>query len=199
MFTGIIEEVGIVKLAAWESGNYVLTIESGFVKELKVDQSIAHNGVCLTVVEILDENFYIVQVIEESVKRSTLGNLRIGDGVNLERCMKLNDRLDGHMVQGHVDTVVSCLSIKEEEGSWLFEFSYNETDAHLLVEKGSVTINGVSLTVASLSESSFTVAIIPYTFEHTTFLNLKEGMDVNIEFDIIGKYVSRILTRGNLT
>lgn len=193
MFTGIVEEVGEV-LSLMDSGtNKTFTIRARMAPELRVDQSVSHNGVCLTVVAI-DGDRYDVVAVKETLDRSNLGNLVAGNGVNLERSLRIGDRLDGHMVQGHVDGVVECVGVKDEEGSWMFTFAVPE-EKHLLVQKGSICLNGVSLTVASLDANSFGVAIIPYTFEHTTFRSLKVGDSVNVEFDVLGKYVERMLAR----
>ena len=171
--------------------NLHLTIESTITNELKIDQSIAHNGVCLTVVNI-NGNCYTVTAIKETIDKTNIGNLKISDIVNLERAMKLGDRLDGHIVQGHVDQVAECTSIEETHGSWLFSFKYDGSLNNITIEKGSVTVNGVSLTVVNSKLNSFSVAIIPYTYEHTNFKNFKIGSTVNLEFDVIGKYVSRL-------
>lgn len=191
MFTGIIESLGKVKNIVEEQENLHLTIESNFTNELKIDQSVAHNGVCLTVVDI--ENLeYTVTAIKETLDKTNLNSLKINDLVNLERGMKLGDRLDGHIVQGHVDQTGVCTQIKDAEGSTYFSFSYDTRLNNITIEKGSITINGVSLTVVDSTNDGFSVAIIPYTLEHTTFKNLKEGDKVNLEFDVIGKYVSRL-------
>lgn len=191
MFTGIIEEVGEVLSVETRGTNRDLVIKARMTPELKVDQSVAHNGVCLTVVRI-DGDRYTVTAVQETLDRSAIGQLRPGDGVNLERSLRLGDRLDGHMVQGHVDTVVRCTSVDDLAGSWRFTFAL-PPDKHLLVHKGSICINGTSLTIAELDAEGFSVAIIPYTFEHTTFRALHAGMDVNIEYDVLGKYVERML------
>ncbi len=193
MFTGIIEELGTVKKVEKNKGNIRLTIEAKFTPELRVDQSVAHNGVCLTVISIKD-NQYSVIVIEETLEKTNLGNLISGDKINLERCMKIGDRLDGHIVQGHIDLTATCTKIETLDGSWMFKFKYTKkSTTETTVEKGSITINGISLTVVDSSESEFSVCIIPYTFENTSFKYLKEGSQVNIEFDIIGKYIARIM------
>lgn len=191
MFTGIVEEVGTVHEVRRNGGNIDLVIGARMTPQLRVDQSVSHNGVCLTVVQV-DDGSYRVTAIEETLLRSNLGSLQSGDGVNLERCLRIGDRLDGHMVQGHVDTTAECLGVDERDGSWWFTFRLPE-QRHLLVHKGSVCINGVSLTVAELTDEHFSVAIIPYTFEHTTFKSLKTGAAVNIEFDVLGKYVERMM------
>ena len=193
MFTGIIEELGTVKKVEKDKGNIHLTIDTSFTPELKIDQSIAHNGVCLTVISIKN-NEYSVIAIKETLEKTNLGNLSPGDKINLERCMKIGGRLDGHIVQGHVDTTAICNSIETIEGSWIFSFEYaKKSVSEITVEKGSITINGTSLTVVNSKDSKFSVCIIPYTFENTCFKYLKQGDKVNIEFDIIGKYVARIL------
>ena len=191
MFTGIIEHLGTVKHITAQGTNIILGIKADFLPELKIDQSIAHNGVCLTVDGIFDD-YYTVTAIEETLKRTNLGQLKPGDKVNLERCMKLGDRLDGHIVQGHVDTVARVVNITENAGSWEFEFEYSNTN-YVTVEKGSITVNGVSLTMVKSEPGYFSVAIIPYTFENTQFKFLKTGDQVNLEFDVIGKYVERLL------
>ena len=190
MFTGIIESLGKVKSIQKEGTNVHFEIETSLAQESYIDQSIAHNGVCLTVVSNNDTS-YVVTAIDETLKRSNLGKLKEGDAINLERCMLPNTRMDGHMVQGHVDTVVQCLSVNELDGSWEYRFSLPTEYRQLIVDKGSVSINGVSLTVVDPTEESFGVAIIPYTYEHTNFNSFKIGHDVNIEFDIIGKYVAK--------
>jgi len=196
MFTGIIESMAEVCAIEKEGTNLRFTFECSFAAELKVDQSLAHNGVCLTVVRV-GGNKYDVVAIDETLIRTNLGKLKLGDKVNLERCMQMNGRLDGHIVQGHVDTTAKVERIISENGSWRIYFSYAPSPMHITVEKGSVCINGVSLTVVDSEQSSFSVAIIPYTWEHTNFHALKSGDDVNIEFDIIGKYVARIMSDSN--
>ena len=191
MFTGIIEAFGQVTLLEKEGKNLHLTLKSPLAKELKIDQSLAHNGVCLTVVDCNLES-YRVTAIEETLQKTNLGLLKIGALVNLERAMKLGDRLDGHLVQGHVDLTAKCISQKRLEGSWLFRFSYDNKSPHITIEKGSITVNGVSLTVVDSNENEFSVAIIPYTFEHTNFKLLEEGDLVNLEFDMIGKYLTKL-------
>lgn len=191
MFTGIVEEVGEVLEVVAAGGNKDLVIKARMATELRVDQSVSHNGVCLTVVEVNNDR-YRVTTVEETLQRSNLGDLQAGDPVNLERCLRLGDRLDGHMVQGHVDTVSACIAAEERDGSWWFSFALPE-QKELLVEKGSVCLDGVSLTIAALDERSFSVAVIPYTHEHTTFRNLVVGGRVNVEFDVVGKYVARML------
>jgi riboflavin synthase len=194
MFTGIIEEIGSVKAISREAGNIHFTIAAKMTKELKVDQSVAHNGCCLTVVAIHDE-CYQVTAIQETLDKTNLNHWEIGTEVNLERCLVMNGRLDGHIVQGHVDTVATCTHYEEQNGSWKYTFQYK--DEHLTVEKGSVTINGTSLTVVDSQEKGFSVCIIPYTFENTNFKNLKTGDIVNLEFDIIGKYVAKWMQQGH--
>jgi riboflavin synthase len=193
MFTGIVEETGIIRHIQRESTNMRFSISCSFVHELKIDQSVSHNGVCLTVVKI-DGDVFEVVAIHESLKRSNLGSLKTGDAINLERCTKLGDRLDGHIVQGHVDTTAVVKSISDQKGSWIFYFEYENPD-YITVEKGSICINGVSLTVVDSKERSFSVAIIPYTFEHTNFRSLKSGDLVNVEFDIVGKYVAKLISK----
>lgn len=197
MFTGIIETIGIVKKIEREGSNRHFTIACSFASDLKIDQSVAHNGVCLTVVKINPENgTYKVTAVDETLRQTNLVDLVEGDEVNLERGMLLNTRLDGHIVQGHVDSTAVCTSVTDENGSWKFVFENDGSARNLLVEKGSVTVNGVSLTVVDAGDYSFSVAIIPYTMLHTTFRNLKQGHSVNIEFDIIGKYVARLMQKS---
>lgn len=193
MFTGIIETLGKVVAVQSVASNLTFTIESEITQELKIDQSVAHNGVCLTVTAI-EENQYQVTAIDETLKKTNLGQLTVGSLLNLERCMPANGRFDGHIVQGHIDQTAICTKIEDQHGSWIFGFNY-EGNNNLTVEKGSITINGVSLTVFNSTENNFSVAIIPYTWEHTNFHQLKIGDTVNLEFDIIGKYVQRILKR----
>ncbi|WP_336066866.1 riboflavin synthase [Mesoflavibacter sp. CH_XMU1404-2] len=191
MFTGIIETLGKVTNLVTDKDNLHITIESEITHELKIDQSVAHNGVCLTVVAI-DNNQYTVTAIKETLDKTNIGDLNIDAIVNLERAMKLGERLDGHIVQGHVDQTATCTSIKETEGSWLFTFEYDPKLNNVTIEKGSITVNGVSLTVVNSQKNSFSVAIIPYTYEHTNFKTFKVGTTVNLEFDVIGKYVKRL-------
>lgn len=191
MFTGIIEEVGAVRHLEREKGNLHITLKSEFTHELKIDQSIAHSGVCLTVVSI-DGNQYTVTAINETLEKSNLGALELGDGINLERGMRIGDRLDGHIVQGHVDQTGRCTDVIDMNGSWLYVFQYDSEIGNITIPKGSITVNGVSLTVVDSNISSFSVAIIPFTYEHTNFNAIKKGSIVNIEFDVIGKYVARI-------
>jgi len=195
MFTGIIESLGEILSAEKEGGNLKLTIKSGISNELKIDQSVSHNGVCLTVTE-LHTDAHTVIAVDETLKKSSIGNLVGGDFVNLERCMIMNGRLDGHIVQGHVDGKGKCLNISDEDGSWIFTFSYDSSE-NVLVEKGSICINGVSLTCFNVSDEQFSVAIIPYTFEHTNFKKMKKNDEVNLEFDIIGKYVHKLINKTN--
>jgi riboflavin synthase len=195
MFSGIVEETAKVAALKKEKDNLHITLECSFVNELKIDQSISHNGVCLTVVDITDKA-YTVTAIQETLLKSNLGLLEVGDKVNLERSTKLDGRLDGHMVQGHVDLTATCTGVREAEGSWYYSFEYEPTsEEHITVEKGSVSVNGVSLTVVNSKERSFEVAIIPFTYEATNFHTFKPGTIVNIEFDIIGKYIAKILKK----
>ena len=192
MFTGIVEALGKVLSTEKESTNLRLRIEAPFLSELKVDQSISHNGVCLTV-EKISNTYYEVVAIDETLHRSNLGSLKRGDAINLERCLKIGDRLDGHMVQGHVDETAVCKNISNANGSWLYTFNMNPASSGSIVQKGSICVNGVSLTVVEAGKDFFSVAIIPYTFENTNFKNLRSEDAVNIEYDVIGKYVHRIL------
>tara|TARA_R100001369_G_C3321559_1_gene169042 strand:- start:1138 stop:1728 length:591 start_codon:yes stop_codon:yes gene_type:complete len=194
MFTGIIERVGKIKTLTKEGSNLHIEIASDLSSELKIDQSVAHNGVCLTVVEVKNDS-YIVTAIDETLQKTNLGDLAKGNFINLERAMKLGDRLDGHIVQGHVDQVGVCKSVIEANGSWIFTFTYKAEKGNVTIEKGSITINGVSLTVVNSKENEFSVAIIPYTYENTGFKEIKKDTIVNLEFDVVGKYVSRI-TQG---
>ena len=191
MFTGIVEEIGIISSINKSGSNLDIIVNAKLTPELKIDQSISHNGVCLTVVSIEDDN-YTVTAVSETLEKTNLGDLKENDRVNLERGMKLGDRLDGHIVQGHVDQTATCKELKEKEGSWEFTFEYDPEIGNITIEKGSITINGVSLTVVNSKKKEFSVAIIPYTYNHTTFNNLKKGDKVNLEFDVIGKYVKRI-------
>jgi riboflavin synthase len=193
MFTGIIESISVVKSIRKNGTNMDFGFECPFVGELKIDQSVSHNGVCLTITGIAN-GIYHVTAISETLDRTNLSRLVIGDLVNVERCMLMGGRLDGHIVQGHVDTVAKCESILDMNGSWVFRFSFPEQESNLIVEKGSVCVNGVSLTVVDASNGVFSVAIIPYTFENTNFKNLKPGDLVNLEFDVIGKYVAKMLS-----
>lgn len=191
MFTGIIESLGTVKEVRKENDNLHLTISSSITNELKIDQSVSHNGVCLTVVALNDEA-YTVTAIRETIEKTNVGDWQTGDVVNLERAMKLGDRLDGHIVQGHVDQTGICKSIENANGSWYYTFEYDENWNNITIEKGSITVNGVSLTVVNSKKNEFSVAIIPYTYEHTNFKNFKIGTRINLEFDVVGKYVARL-------
>lgn len=191
MFTGIVEEIGKITKLEKSGNNIDIYVKAEMTPELKIDQSVSHNGVCLTVVEIKDE-IYKVTAVKETLEKTNLGKLKTGDAVNLERGMKLGDRLDGHIVQGHVDQTAICKNIKEADGSWEFTFEYDPSIGNLTIEKGSITVNGVSLTVVNSKKNEFSVAIIPFTYDHTTFKNLKIEDTVNLEFDVIGKYVKRI-------
>ncbi|NCO64183.1 MAG: riboflavin synthase [Flavobacteriales bacterium] len=196
MFTGIIEDMGIVTQLTKELNNLHISIKSNITSELKVDQSIAHNGVCLTVVAI-DNDIYTVTAIKETLDKSNLGVLKINDKVNLERAMMLGDRLDGHIVQGHVDQTAICTKVIETGGSWMFTFQYDSTLHNITIEKGSITVNGTSLTVVDSKKDCFSVAIIPYTYTNTNFSTFKEGTLVNLEFDVLGKYVAKLLELKN--
>lgn len=191
MFTGIIETLGIVTEIKKEQNNLHLTLSSSITPELKIDQSVAHNGICLTVVAI-NETKYTVTAIGETINKTNIGNWNVNDEVNLERAMKLGDRLDGHIVQGHVDQTATCIEAYETKGSWHYTFEYDPNRSNITIEKGSITVNGVSLTVVNSEKNKFSVAIIPYTYEHTNFHNFKVGTVVNLEFDVIGKYVARL-------
>ena len=192
MFTGIIETLGEVEQIVEEGTNIHFTVRSNISSELKIDQSVAHNGVCLTVVA-LNENSHTITAIEETLNKTSLGNLKIGSKVNLERCMQMNARLDGHIVQGHVDQTAKCILVNELDGSWEYRFKYDKTLGNVTVEKGSVCVNGISLTVVNSQQDEFSVFIIPYTYEHTNLHEVKTGDVVNLEFDIIGKYVARLI------
>lgn len=194
MFTGIIETLGVVRNIVKEGTNIHFTINSNISSEFKIDQSVAHNGVCLTVVA-LTENSHTVTAIEETLNKTSLGNLKIGSKVNLERCMQMNARLDGHIVQGHVDQTAKCILVNELDGSWEYRFQYDSTIGNVTVEKGSICVNGISLTVVNSQKNEFSVFIIPYTFEHTNLHEVKVDDIVNLEFDIIGKYVARLMGR----
>ncbi len=196
MFTGIIENLGQLKSKTQQGTNIDFWFEAPFTSELKIDQSLAHNVVCLTVVEI-NGNTYRVTAIDETMKRTNLGDLRIGDKVNLERCMSANARFDGHIVQGHVDGIGICTKIEELDGSWKFHFEYSKDIQEITVEKGSITINGTSLTVVDSGDHYFSVAIIPYTYEHTNFHEFQVGTRVNLEFDIVGKYIRKLVKSGS--
>lgn len=197
MFSGIVEEAAQVVALQSDKGNLHLTMKCSFVNELKIDQSVAHNGVCLTVVS-MTEDTYTVTAIKETLERSNLGNLKVGDKVNLERSMLMNGRLDGHIVQGHVDQTAVCAEVKEADGSWYYTFEYAfdkemARQGYMTVEKGSVCVNGVSLTVCNSQQNSFQVAIIPYTYDNTNFCQIEKGTVVNLEFDIVGKYISKMM------
>jgi len=191
MFTGIIETLGIIKDLKKDNSNVTITVSSSITHELKIDQSVAHNGVCLTVIAI-NNGEYKVTAIKETIEKTNLADWKVGDMLNLERAMKLGDRLDGHIVQGHVDQTGICKSIVEANGSWYFTFEYDSNMNNITIEKGSITVNGVSLTVVNSKKNEFSVAIIPYTFEHTNFKNIKIGTTINLEFDVVGKYVARL-------
>lgn len=193
VFTGIIETLGEVKQLQNEGGNLHVTVESILSQELKIDQSVSHNGVCLTVIS-LEGNTHTVTAIEETLQKSSLKNLEIGGKINLERAMILGSRLDGHIVQGHVDQTGTCAEIEEKDGSWVFSFEYDAAQNNVTIEKGSITIDGVSLTVVNSGKNSFSVAIIPYTYEHTCFKSYEVGTVVNLEFDVIGKYVAKLMS-----
>ena len=192
MFTGIIETLGKVTSLKANGGNLDITIESNLTSELKIDQSVSHNGVCLTVVSLTDTT-YTVTAIAETLKKTNLGRLKTNDSVNLERAMILGSRLDGHIVQGHVDQTGECTGVREDNGSWMFSFKYDSANGNPTIEKGSITIDGTSLTVVNSGENTFEVAIIPYTYEHTRFNTYKVGTIVNLEFDVIGKYVAKLI------
>ena len=192
MFTGIIEDLGILKKIEKEKGNINLYFKSKLTPELKIDQSLSHNGVCLTVVSV-DNDIYKVTAIKETLNKSNLGELKVNSIVNLERAMKNNARLDGHYVQGHVDQIAKCLNVKETDGSWYYEFEYDNTSNNITIEKGSIAVNGVSLTVVDSKLDGFSVAVIPYTYNNTNFKKIQRGDTVNIEFDMIGKYISKLI------
>ena len=195
MFTGIIEAMGQVQAIREEGTNKHFTISAPFTNELQVDQSVAHNGICLTVIDISGTS-YTVTAIDETLQKTNLNSLQVGNKINLERCMSANGRFDGHIVQGHVDQVAVCESVEDQNGSWVFTFRYDPTLGNVTVEKGSITVNGISLTVVNSQEDRFSVAIIPYTFEHTNLHQVQPGSTVNLEFDIIGKYVARLLGKA---
>lgn len=196
MFTGIIEDIGSIQQLEKEDQNLHITVNSKITSELKIDQSVAHNGVCLTVVKIEGDN-YTVTAIDETIKKTNISDLKVGNLVNLERAMTLGARLDGHIVQGHVDQTAICTGVEEASGSWIFTFEYDEKLNNITIEKGSITINGVSLTVINSLKNSFSVAIIPYTYEFTNFSTFKKGTKVNLEFDVIGKYVKKLFDLNN--
>ena len=191
MFTGIIETMGTLTRIEREGGNVHYSLSSNITHELKIDQSLAHNGVCLTVVAI-DGDQYTVTAIQETLDKTALKQWAVGDKINLERAMRLGDRLDGHLVQGHIDEVATCISVEDQEGSWLYRFAYSEDSKNMTIEKGSICVNGTSLTVVGSEPNSFGVAIIPYTYEHTVFHLLQIGDLVNIEFDMVGKYIAKM-------
>ena len=192
MFTGIIESVAVVEKVDKKGKNIELKLSSNLSSKLRVDESLSHNGVCLTVTSC-DENFYCVTIIDESLKKSTFSNIKVGSEINLERSLVINGRLDGHIVQGHVDDIGLCIKKVDQENSWLYTFEFSEKYSNLIIEKGSICVNGVSLTCFDVSDNKFTVAIIPHTYENTNFKFLKEGEAVNLEFDILGKYIKKIL------
>ena len=194
MFTGIIESIGVVKSIHHDKSNINFSVISDLTSELKVDQSISHNGVCLTVVN-LEKDSYTVTAIKETLDKTNLGKLKLGDQLNLERCLKVGDRLDGHFVQGHVDQIATCVNVNNENGSWVFTFKYSPLNNNITIEKGSITVNGVSLTVVNSKESEFSVAIIPYTFDNTNFNSFKAGTLVNLEFDVFGKYITKLYSK----
>lgn len=191
MFTGIIESLGLIQEIRKEQENLHISINSSMTSELKIDQSVAHNGICLTVVAI-NHDIYTVTAIQETVDKTNISSWKVNDRINLERAMKLGDRLDGHIVQGHVDQIGVCTEVKETNGSWYYTFEYDPNIGNLTIEKGSITVNGVSLTVVDSKENNFSVAIIPYTYEHTNFQYFQKDTVVNLEFDVIGKYVARL-------
>lgn len=193
MFTGIIENLGTVAKVEKHQTNLELYVESSLASELKIDQSVAHNGICLTVVEIFGDRTYRVTAIDETIAKANIGDLKEGDKINIERCMTMGARLDGHIVQGHVDQIGVCEGVEEQDGSWIYSFSYDPSLGNVTVEKGSITVNGTSLTVVNSMEGGFSVAIIPYTYENTVFHTLRKGDRVNLEFDVIGKYVARMM------
>jgi riboflavin synthase len=196
MFTGIIETLGKVQDVRNENDNLHISVQSSITNELKIDQSVAHNGVCLTVIAI-ENDVYTVTAISETIQKTNLGNWKIGDSLNLERAMLLGSRLDGHIVQGHVDQTGICTAVREANGSWYYTFEYDTNLNNITIEKGSITVNGVSLTVVNSKENEFSVAIIPYTYEHTNFKDFEVGTKINLEFDVIGKYVSRLYAIRN--
>jgi len=197
MFTGIIEKTGTVEAIERTGSNVHFTIKAPFVSELKVDQSVAHNGVCLTITDVIDRSHYKVTAIDETLQKTNLGDWKKGTIINLERCVRPDGFLDGHIVQGHVDQTATCTGKENKDGSWIFRFSYSADNQNLIVKKGSISINGISLTVVDDLPREFSVAIIPYTFEHTNFKTLEPGMKVNLEFDIIGKYVAKLIGKSS--
>jgi riboflavin synthase len=192
MFTGIIEALAVVEKIEKNRENLIFTLQTPLAQELKIDQSLAHNGVCLTVTHTNRQNLYQVTAIQETLRKTNLANWKVGDKINLERAMLMGGRLDGHIVQGHVDEIGTCIDIQDEQGSWLFTFEYNPNSTNITIEKGSIAVNGVSLTVVNSQKNRFSVAIIPYTYEHTNFHQLKVGDKVNLEFDMIGKYLQKL-------
>jgi riboflavin synthase len=194
MFTGIIESIGVIKAISYDRSNINFSISSSLSNELKIDQSVSHNGVCLTVVS-KEDGAYTVTAIKETLEKTNLGKLKLGDKINLERCLMVGDRLDGHFVQGHVDQTAICTYVGNENGSWTFTFKYDDKNNNITIEKGSITINGVSLTVVNSKKSEFSVAIIPYTFENTNFNSFTVGTLVNLEFDVFGKYVTKLFNK----
>ena len=192
MFTGIIESVAVVEKVEKKGKNIELKLSSSLSSKLRIDESLSHNGVCLTVTSC-DENFYCVTIVDESLKKSNFSNIKVGSEVNLERSLVINGRLDGHIVQGHVDDIGLCIKKVDQENSWLYTFEFSKKYSNLIIEKGSICVNGVSLTCFDVSDNKFTVAIIPHTYENTNFKFLKEGVAVNLEFDILGKYIKKIL------
>lgn len=195
MFTGIIETIAVISKLERGKGNLHITLKSDLANEFKIDQSVSHNGICLTVVDV-NYKEYVVTAIEETISKSSIGSWKVGNEINLERAMKMGDRLDGHMIQGHVDQVGKCADIVEKDGSWIFTIKYSESN-NITVEKGSIAINGISLTVFGSNNNSFSVAIIPYTYSNTNFKTLKVGDTVNLEFDILGKYLEKMLSKHN--
>ncbi len=193
MFTGIIEDLGVVTELISDKENLHITLNSNITPELKIDQSVSHNGVCLTVINI-DKSTYTVTAIKETLEKSNIGHLKMNDSINLERAMKMNARLDGHIVQGHVDQTAICTHVEDSKGSWVFTFEYDESLNNMTIEKGSITVNGISLTVVNSGTNTFSVAIIPYTYNNTNFYKLKKGDTVNLEFDVIGKYVKKLFS-----
>jgi riboflavin synthase len=192
MFTGIIEALAVVEKIEKNRENLIFTLQTPLAQELKIDQSLAHNGVCLTVTHTNRQNLYQVTAIQETLRKTNLANWKVGDKINLERAMLMGGRLDGHIVQGHVDEIGTCIDIQDEQGSWLFTFEYNPNSTNITIEKGSIAVNGVSLTVVNSQKNRFSVAIIPYTYEHTNFHQLRIGDKVNLEFDVIGKYLQKL-------
>ena len=195
MFTGIVETVAQISKLEKTQGNLNITLKSKLAREFKVDQSVSHNGICLTVVDVSEQQ-YVVTAIQETIEKSSIGSWKTGDSINLERAMKIGDRLDGHMIQGHVDQIGQCTEILEKNGSWMFTIEH-DSSANVTVEKGSIAVNGISLTVVNSNENHFSVAIIPYTYNHTNFKNLNVGDNVNLEFDILGKYIAKMLSKSN--